>query len=100
MLNLQLALLRKQPAFARLRDQVRLVISALEDKASIPMVREQLGLMAEMQTDAWWQDVTVATLESARRRLRGLVPLIEKQRRVVVYTDFEDLMKQIAFGAS
>jgi type I restriction enzyme, R subunit len=90
MLNLQLAVLRAQPAFMRLRDQVKAIASALEDKASIPMVRDRLALIAEMQTDEWWQDVTVAALESARGRLRTLMSLIEKRQRTPIYTDFED----------
>ena len=45
-----------------------------------------------MQTDEWWQDVTVPMLEAMRRRLRDLVQLIDKRQRKPVYTDFEDLM--------
>ncbi|MCA1702841.1 MAG: restriction endonuclease subunit R, partial [Actinobacteria bacterium] len=45
---------------------------------------------AEVQTDEWWTDVTLPMLEDLRRRLRLLVPFIEKFKRKVVYTDFED----------
>jgi type I restriction enzyme R subunit len=48
-----------------------------------------------VQTDEWWINVTLPMLESLRRRLRLLVPFIEKSRRVVVYSDFED---QIGVG--
>ena len=54
------------------------------------MVREQLPLIQEMQSDAWWEDVTTPILESSRKRLRLLVKLIEKAKRQPVYTDFED----------
>jgi len=36
--------------------------------------------------------VTVPMLEVMRRRLPGLVQLIDKRQRKPVYTDFEDLM--------
>jgi type I restriction enzyme, R subunit len=72
--------------------QAREIVGLLEDKGAIPMVREQMALILEAQTDAWWQDVTVPLLEGLRRRLRGLVALIEKHRRKPVYTDFEDVM--------
>ena len=91
-LNLELALLRSLPAFARLRDQVKAIASILEEKAAIPMVRAQLPLIEEVQTDDWWVHVTVPMLERARRHLRDLVPFIEKARRRVLYVDFEDLM--------
>jgi type I restriction enzyme R subunit len=68
------------------------IAGLLEEKASIPMVREQLALIQDIQTDEWWQDVTTPMLESVRRRLRGLVKLIEKAQRKIVYTDFADEM--------
>ncbi len=90
MLNLQLAVLRVEPAFKRLSDQVKAIAGLLEDKSSIPMVNAQMPLIQDIQTDEWWQDVTVPMLENVRRRLRPLVKLIEKQQRKPIYTDFED----------
>jgi type I restriction enzyme R subunit len=90
LLNLQLAVLRAEPAFKRLSDQVRSIAGLLEEKASIPMVQAQMVLIQEIQTDEWWRDVNVPMLETARRRLRSLVKLIDKQARKPIYTDFED----------
>jgi type I restriction enzyme R subunit len=90
MLSLQLALLRVEPAFKRLSDQVKAIAGLLEEKSAIPMVHEQLPLIQDIQTDEWWQDVTAPMLETVRRRLRVLVKLIEKQKRKPIYTDFED----------
>lgn len=91
-LNLQLALLRSKPAFSRLRDEVKELAGLLEEKSAIPMVREQMALIQDLQTDQWWQDVTCPMLEGVRRRLRNLVQLIEKAKRKPLYTDFEDEM--------
>ena len=95
-LNLQLAVLRIEPAFARLRDQVRAIAGLLEEKSAIPMIAQHMPLIQDVQTDEWWQDVTLPILEVMRRRLRDLVKLIEKRQRKVLYTDFED---QIGHGA-
>ena len=91
-LNLELALLRSEPAFERLREQVRAIAGLLEEKSAIPMVREQMPLIQDVQTDEWWQDVTIPMLERVRKRLRSLVKLIEKRKRKTIYTDFEDEM--------
>jgi type I restriction enzyme R subunit len=91
-LNLQLAVLRKERRFESLSMAARKLCSLLEDKASIPMVREQLVLIQEMQSDEYWQDVTVPMLEVARKRLRLLIKFIEKRERKPVYTNFEDEM--------
>ncbi len=91
-LSLQLALLRAEPSFVRLRDQLKAIAGLLEEKTSIPMVRQQLALIQEIQSDEWWQDVTTSMLEIVRKRLRALVKLIDKQRRKPIYSDFEDEM--------
>lgn len=92
MLKLQLAILRSDATFNRLQEQVRSLAGLLEEKSAIPLVQEQLSQIQEVQTDEWWQDVTLPMLEVLRKRLRGLVRLIEKQKRQPIYTDFEDVM--------
>jgi type I restriction enzyme R subunit len=92
LLNIQLALLRSEPSYERLSNQVQDIAGLLEEKSAIPMVREQMPLILDVQTDEWWQDVTIPMLEMLRKRLRSLVKLIEKQRRKPIYTDFEDEM--------
>jgi type I restriction enzyme R subunit len=91
-LRLQLAVLRAEPGFERLRDQVKAIAGLLEEKASIPMVQAELELILAIQSDEWWQDVTTPMLENARKRLRALVKLIDKQKRKPIYTDFEDVL--------
>ncbi len=92
MLNLQLSILRTDPRFAKLRENVMEIAGLLEEQANIPMVKEQLVLLEELQSEDWWQDVTLTMLEQTRRRLRLLVRFIEKRKRKVLYTDFEDQM--------
>ena len=92
LLKLQLAVLRVEPSFERLRDQVKAIAGLLEEKASIPMVQPHLPLIQDLQSDEWWQDVTAPMLEQVRKALRLLVKLIEKQARRPIYTDFEDTM--------
>ena len=95
-LRLQLALLRAEPGFARLRDGVKEIAGLLEEKVAIPMVHAQMALIQEVQTEEWWQDVTVPMLEGMRRRMRDLVQFIDKRQRKSIYTDFEDRMGEEA----
>lgn len=92
MLRLQLALLRHEPAFDKLRSTVMEIASLLEEKRSIPMVVAQLPLIAEVQDQDWWADITVAMLEEVRRKLRDLVQFIERTQRRILYTDFTDVI--------
>jgi len=92
MLRLQLAALRADRSFTRLSNQLKEIASALEEKANIPMVQQQIVLIEEIQTDDFWQGVTAPILENVRKKLRSLVKLIDKAGRVVIYTDFEDVI--------
>jgi type I restriction enzyme R subunit len=90
MLRLQLAVLRADPVFAKLRDQVISIADALEAQSSIPMIQERLELIQEIQNDEYWQDITAPMLEIVRKRLRDLIKLIEKEKRNRIYTTFVD----------
>ncbi|MFT3777727.1 MAG: DEAD/DEAH box helicase family protein [Ottowia sp.] len=92
MLGTQLALLRQEPALARLQTRVQQLANGLLHLANVPSVREHLLLIEAIAGEEWWQDVTLPMLEQARRKLRGLIKLIEKTGRKVVYTDFEDAL--------
>jgi len=92
MLNLQLAVLRHEPGFDRPRNRVVEIAGLLAEKQAIPMVQAQMALLLDLQTEEWWQDVTIPMLEGVRRRVRSLVQLIDRQQRRIVYSDFRDEM--------
>ena len=93
--NLQLALLQGNPRFAKLQDQVRNIASLLEERHTIPIVAAEMGLIQDLLLDEWWQDLTVPMLEDVRRRLRGLVGLIERQARSPVFVSFTDELGEL-----
>lgn len=90
MLRLQLGVLNAEPGFERLAQQVRDLAARLLELGNIPEVRKHGVLLEAVAGEAWWVDVTLPMLEQARRHLRGLVKLIDKTARKVMYTDFED----------
>ncbi|GIE27249.1 restriction endonuclease subunit R [Actinoplanes italicus] len=95
-LRLQLAVLDVEPGFGELRDQVREIADALLGQTTIPAVAAQQELLEELSGDQWWDDVTAPMLEAMRRRVRGLVRLIERTRRAVVYSHFTDEIGEIS----
>ncbi|MCA1226705.1 DEAD/DEAH box helicase family protein [Saccharopolyspora sp. 6M] len=94
-LRLQLASLHGDPEYDRLREQVREIASALLDQLTIPAIKAQQLLLDEVAGEEWWQDATLPMLEQMRRKVRGLVRLIEKTKRNPVYTDFEDQLGKL-----
>ena len=86
----ELALLRVDAAFGGLRAKITETASLLEELPNVPMVAAEMALILEIQTDEFWQDITLPMLETVRRRLRALIKLIEYKKRPLVYSDFED----------
>ncbi len=91
LLNLQLGVLESSPFVPRWQQQVRDIAGGLEEKEAIPAVKLHLVLIQELQTDEFWQDVTLPMLENVRRKLRSLVQFLDPEgKRENVYTNFED----------
>lgn len=67
----------------------------LEEKLTIPMVREKLALIEEVQSEAWWTDVTPVMIENIRRQLRDLIKFIDREEQSIIYTDFVDELEDL-----
>ena len=76
--------------FEELRQRVVEIAMLLEEKSSIPVVKAQLAYLASMQELDFWEGIDLNGLEELRHRLRGLVLFLDKKKRKVVYTDFQD----------
>lgn len=95
-LNLQLAALRSTGDFVSYRDRIRELASQLEVMESIPAIRAELALIHELQTEEYWQDITLPMIEHVRRKLRGLIQLIERRTSNPVYTMLTDQIGESA----
>ena len=100
-LKMQLALVEgDQSAFEQHRQRVVEIAMLLEEKSAIPAVASQLAFLASVQEGAFWEDITLDCLEDMRLRLRGLVPFLDKKKRKIVYTDFQDEITAVREGVT
>lgn len=95
LLHLQLAHLEQAPVFARLRDTLIDLAANLETKTAIPAVNAVLPLLQAIQTEPYWQHVTLPALETIRTHLRDLVQHADKAKRIQMYTAFADVAGRI-----
>jgi type I restriction enzyme R subunit len=94
-LKLQLSILKRTDDFVLLRDKVRDLLSQLEQKRDIPMVKDQLSLIEEVQPESWWTDVTPWMIDYVRIHLRDLVKFIDRKEQRIVITDFQDTLGEV-----
>ena len=95
-LRLQLSILKGTKDFVSLRDKLKDLLDRLEEKQTIPMVKEQLPLIEAVQDESWWSDVTPMMVESVRLKIRNLVKFIDRTQQAIVYTDFKDELGEVS----
>lgn len=98
-LRIQLSMARSA-GYEPFRKQFVKLVHALESKESVPDVARQMAFIQEVQTIEWWTDATVEMVENARRRLRGLMSLVNPEERKILSTRFIDAIgetREIAF---
>jgi len=89
-LQLQLDFLETNSLSQTLKLSIIDIAENLEMKASIPNVAEHLSFIQEVQTDAYWEHITLPMMEEIRIKLRCLIQFIDKGKKEIIYTDFED----------
>ena len=80
-------------------DRVVTAATLLTEKYSIPQVSAQRSTIEKVQTQDFWDGATIIELEQVRDALRRLIQYIDKSKRKVYYTDFEDQISEGAEGA-
>lgn len=91
LLGMQLAHVKADTcAFEQRRGRVVEIAMLLEEKTTIPAVKAQLAYLAAIQETTFWEGIDLPQLEELRERLRGLVQFLDKKKRKIVYTNFED----------
>ncbi|MGO2067991.1 DEAD/DEAH box helicase family protein [Glutamicibacter arilaitensis] len=87
-------------ALSRLGAQLVKIAQALQEQGNIPRIAAHLPLIesvVETGTESGaWDSADPLWLESVRRKLRELIPLIEKKKRNIVYSNFVDTMGDIS----
>ena len=90
-LRMQLALAEgEMGVYETHRQRMVEIAMLLEEKNNVPAVNVQLAYLASMQESGFWEGINLNGLEELRLRLRGLMHILDKKKRKIVYTDFQD----------
>lgn len=100
MLNLQLSTIEEDHESDRNRCQIKLIkiASLLEQKASIPMVLAAMKTIKEVQTEEFWQELTLSKLERVRMELRDLIKFISGQEGQTFVVNIRDIIEPAEGG--
>ncbi len=94
MLNLQLSCLEEghERLAARCQNKVTTIAGKLEQKASIPQVLAKISIIREVQTAAFWNDLSISELERVRQELRDLIKFLVTNGKKTFTVDIEDVI--------
>ena len=62
----------------------------LQEKRNIPMVQDKLPFIKTIQTEVFWENVSVNSIEKVRTELRDLIRFLDEENLAPVYSTFED----------
>jgi type I restriction enzyme R subunit len=78
MYGLMLAQIEQMPSFQYARKQLQDIAVLLEQKISIPQVKEKRSIIKEVQTDAFWDTQDILLFEKVRLELRELMKFLDR----------------------
>ena len=91
MYGMMLANIDKLPTMNYLKNQLCLTAEALERKATIPQVKQKLTLIKDIQTDTFWDNISILTMEKVRQELRDLMQfLVGGSGNPKIFTKLDD----------
>ena len=94
-LNLQLAIIANNTKQENLIRRIGSIGKLLMKKKNIPSVNQKIDTIKAIQTDEFWQDVSLKRLEKVRMDLRDLIKFIDTEHQQPVYTGFEDTLGKV-----
>lgn len=91
MYGLMLANMEQLPVIKHMKKQLCDTTELLEKKANIPQIQKKIKLIKDIQSDDFWQDINILTLEKVRSELRELLQFLDDGNRAhVIFTDLAD----------
>lgn len=94
MLNLQLSCIEEGHArqVEICKNKVTLLANKLEQKASIPQVMAKMNTIKEVQSTAFWSELSLSKLERVRCELRDLIQFLVGKSKKTFTVDIEDVI--------
>jgi type I restriction enzyme R subunit len=89
-LLIELSLLDEEVKAEKNIEKVVAIAEILQTKVTIPQVKAKLEVIKEVQTEKFWEDVSVSELERVRKELRELMNFIEGKEKKTFIIDIED----------
>ncbi len=82
------------------KKQLQTIAEALYQKRVIPQVADHADVLREIMDVRFFDRTSAIDLDHIRKVIRELIRLLDKEKKVIVHTNFEDELKDIRFDAT
>lgn len=87
------------PTRAHMKNQLCQTAALLEKKANIPQIQQKINIIKDIQSDDFWQDINILTLDSVREELKYLIQFLnDGEGRKKIFTKLSDPATTISEG--
>ncbi len=90
MFLIELSLLDKEVNAGNSIEKVVAIAKILQTKMTIPQIKTKLDVIKEVQTQNFWENVSISELERVRKELRELMIFIDGEEKKTFVVDIED----------
>ncbi len=91
MYGIMLADMEKLSNMKYMNKQLCNIAMLLEKKSTIPQVQQKIKLIKDIQTDDFWENISILTLEKVRAELRDIIQFLDDKDDVhKIFTDLSD----------
>lgn len=91
MYNIQLAYLQGKNAAKGIKSVIN-TAEQLSKLGTIPQIQEQKYVIEKAMTEIFWESADIFEVDEVRESLRELIKYLEKDGRIIYYTNFKDLI--------
>lgn len=92
MYGFMLANIEQLPTMKYMKGQLVLTAELLEKKSTIPQIQKKIQLIKDIQTDDFWDKMSILTMEMVRKELRDLMQFLRDgdNPKPKIFTKLED----------
>ncbi len=100
MYGFMLANIEQLPTMKYMKGQLVLTAELLEKKAAIPQIQHNITLIKDIQTDDFWDNMSILTMEMIRKELRDLMQFLRggDNPKPKIFTNLDDPVISSAEG--
>ncbi len=90
MFYIELTLLDSEKNADKTKQRIVTVAEVLQDKTTIPQVKEKIEIIKVLQTENFWVNLSLPSLEHVRTELRDLMRFLAGEKRPIFPVNIED----------